>query len=337
MISLKRYLDLSLEKPAASGEGAYQAALETIASAAVRCCPSTGEVLQREIAQAVGSIKRDRSPRVFKAAHQQALQSLRSWGEQSEAYFTRKTIEVKEMLAELAGTAESIGKRDQRYTRQFQDITVELQTIAQLDDLSRVKASLLRSAGEMKGCVERMARESAESVAQLEASLASRRVELEQAQELAALDPLTGLYNRREVEARLSRRLDSQIPFCVVLIDLNDFKQINDRHGHLAGDEILRQVAHELRMASRADDTLGRWGGDEFVLVLDGSYGNTKIKIQRMRPWVFGNYEVDLAGKVLSINVRASIGISAWSPGDTIMRLLSRADAEMYRDKMAVR
>ena len=151
----------------------------------------------------------------------------------------------------------------------------------------------------------------------------------------ASLDPLTGLYNRREVEARIARRVSGQEPFCVVVVDLNNFKRINDQHGHLAGDELLRQIAHELRMASRAQDLLGRWGGDEFVMVIDGNFTNTKIKIQRMRPWVFGTYEIDLAGVKLSIVVSASIGMAEWAPGETILQVLKRADADMYRDKGA--
>jgi diguanylate cyclase (GGDEF)-like protein len=124
-----------------------------------------------------------------------------------------------------------------------------------------------------------------------------------------------------------------QEPFCVVVVDLNNFKRINDQHGHLAGDELLRQIAHELRMASRAQDVLGRWGGDEFVMVIDGNFTNTKIKIQRMRPWVFGTYELDLGGGKLSIVVSASIGMAEWAPGETILQVLKRADADIYRDK----
>jgi diguanylate cyclase (GGDEF)-like protein len=333
MISLKRYLEQSSEKLPQLCADAHVTMLEAIAAGALRCCPPTGEVLQRELSVAADPLKHERNARVFKSSQQKALKSLRAWGEESEAYFRRKTAEVKEMLTELANTAESIGKRDRRYTQQFHEITSSLQTIAQLDDLGRIKSCVLSNAGELKGCVDRMVREGNESIAHLEASLASHRVALDQAQELASLDPLTGLYNRREVEARIARSVTGQEPFCVVVVDLNNFKRINDQHGHLAGDELLRQIAHELRMASRAQDVLGRWGGDEFVMVIDGNFTNTKIKIQRMRPWVFGTYELDLGGGKLSIVVSASIGMAEWAPGETILQVLKRADADMYRDK----
>jgi len=335
MSSLKRYLERNSEKLPDLFTGAYLTLVETVAAGAVLCCPPTGEILERELSTAIDALKRERNPRSFKSCQQKALKSLRSWGEESEAYFTRKTIEIKEMLTELARTAESIGDRDKRYTSQFHDLTANLQTIAQLDDITRLRSSVLKSAAELKSCVDQMAREGMESVFQLEASLASHRVALEQARELATLDPLTGLCNRREVETRLAGRVSSQTPFCVVIVDLNNFRRINEQHGHTAGDEVLRQIARELRASSRAQDTLGRWGGNEFVMVIDGSYASTRVKVQRLRPWVFGNYDLDLSGKKLSVVVSASIGMAEWSPGETLLQLLGRADEDMARDKAA--
>ncbi len=335
MISLKRYLEGKPEKSSPLCTHAYLAVLEAMAEEALRCCPPTGEVLKRELSIAANPLRNECIAEVFKSSQQKAIKSLRSWGDESEAYFTRKTAEVKEMLTELATTAELIGKRDKRYTQQFHEITSSLQTIAKLDDLGRIKSSVLHSAGELKGCVDRMVREGSDSIAHLEASLASHRVALAQAQELAALDPLTGLYNRREVEARIARRVTGQEPFCVVIVDLNNFKRINDQYSHPAGDELLRQIAHELRMASRAQDVLGRWGGDEFVMVMDGGFTNTRIKVQRMRPWIFGTYELDLAGAKLSIVVSGSMGMAEWAPGETSLQVLKRADAALHRDKAA--
>jgi diguanylate cyclase (GGDEF)-like protein len=333
MISLKRYLQRNQENLPSFFTAAYLTMVETVASGALRCCPPTGETLKRELSIAVEPLRREHTAGSLKSAQQKALKSLRSWGEESDSYFTQKTHEIKEMLTELARMAETIGERDKRYTLQFHDLTSNLQTIAELDDITRIKSSVLRSAGELKSCVDRMVREGVESVAHLEASLDSHRVALEQAQELATLDPLTGLYNRREMETRLAQRVSAKTPFCVVIIDLNNFKQINDRHGHTAGDEVLRQMAGELRMASRAQDTLGRWGGDKFLMVIDGSYTSARVKVQRLRPWVFGAYEINIGAKKLSVVVNGSIGVAEWSQGETLLQLLTRADDDMARDE----
>jgi diguanylate cyclase (GGDEF)-like protein len=335
MISLKRFLDRNREKMPDLFTGAYLALVETMAAGAVLCCPPTGEILERELSTAIDALKRERNSRSFESCQQKALKSLRSWGEESAAYLTRKTADIKDMLTELARTAESIGDRDKRYASQFHELTTNLQTIAHLDDITRLKGLVLQSAAELKSCVDQMASERMESVAQLEASLASHRVALQQAQELATLDPLTGLCNRREVETRLAQRVSNQTPFCVAVIDLNNFRRINEQHGHTAGDEVLRQIARELRASSRIQDTLGRWGGNEFIMVIDGGYASTRVKVQRLRPWVFGNYDLDLSGTKLSVVVKASIGMAEWSAGETLLQLLGRADDDMARDKAA--
>jgi diguanylate cyclase (GGDEF)-like protein len=337
MITLKPYLDAARENLFALTAETYESTLKALAESAVRCCPATGKALQAELSAASKPLKTDASAKAIKAMHKQVLKALSFWGEQSETYFKRKAGEVKEILTELAKTADFIGKRDHRYTRQFNEITGHLEAIAQLDDLSKVKASILHSAGELRGCVERMAKEGADSIAHLHESLAMHRVELERAQELASLDPLTGLFNRREVEARIARRVAAGSAFCLVVIDLDRFKAINDQHGHLVGDEILRQVAKELRLVSREDDIIGRWGGDEFVMIFDGNFTNIKVKVQRMRPWVFGSYQIELPSGQIDVVVNASIGIAEWAPGETILQVISRADADMYRDKAATR
>ena len=333
MISLKPYLEQSSDKLMKLSLQVYRETLSALAEGGVRCCPSTGEALKTQLSGASESLKSEVTPSGLRSVHQEVLKSLARWAEQSEAYFKKKAAEVKEILTELAATGEFFCKRDQRYSRQFREITEKLEGIADLDDLSWIRSSLKQNVAELKGCIERMTREGSESLSHLKTSLASYQVQLEEAQELAARDPLTGLYNRRAVEARISTRLASKSPFCVVVIDLDNFKQINDRHGHLVGDELLRQIANELRSASRAEDIIGRWGGDEFILLLDGSFTNTKIKVERMKPWVFGNYELDIAGSQLSVVVHASIGLAEWAPGETMLQVLSRADAEMYRNK----
>jgi diguanylate cyclase (GGDEF)-like protein len=337
MITLKPFLDAGREDLSALTADCYNATLKALAESAVRCCPATGKALQAELSAASKTLKTETSAKAIKAMHKQVLKALSFWGEQSEIYFKRKAVEVKEILTELVKTADFIGKRDQRYTRQFNEITMHLEAIAQLDDLNNLRSSILHSAGELRGCVERMAKEGADSTSRLQHSLATYRVELDRAQELASLDPLTGLFNRREVEARIARRLAAGVPFCLVVIDLDRFKAINDKHGHLVGDEVLRQVAKELRLVSREDETIGRWGGDEFVMIFDGNFTNTKVKVQRMRPWVFGTYQVELSSGQIDVVVNASIGVAEWAPGETMLQVISRADADMYRDKSAAR
>ena len=99
-----------------------------------------------------------------------------------------------------------------------------------------------------------------------------RREVTEQLYRLSVLDPLTGLYNRRHIEQKLADEISRSErhghPLTIILFDLNGFKQVNDTHGHPAGDAVLRAFADRLRKATRGSDAAGRYGGDEFLAVL---------------------------------------------------------------------
>jgi diguanylate cyclase (GGDEF)-like protein len=139
------------------------------------------------------------------------------------------------------------------------------------------------------------------------------------------------------VEARIEQSFQSGAPFCVAIIDIDEFKRVNDKYGHLAGDELLKQFATELRSVCRSTDTIGRWGGDEFILVLHCGIAEAMAQIDRLRKWVCGNYTVQASSVPAKLRVDASIGLAERHAGDTMKGLVERADAEMYRDKTASR
>jgi diguanylate cyclase (GGDEF)-like protein len=119
------------------------------------------------------------------------------------------------------------------------------------------------------------------------------------------------------------------------MFDLDGFKFVNDRYGHVAGDELLRQFAGELRASSRATDLVGRWGGDEFLIVLDASLQDARAQLERVQKWVCGSYE--LPGSGIKLHVEASMGVAAFTPPETLGQLLNRADQAMYERKRSRR
>jgi len=118
-----------------------------------------------------------------------------------------------------------------------------------------------------------------------------------------------------------------------MVLDVNGFKLINDTYGHLAGDDLLRQFGSELKLAFRATDVVGRWGGDEFIVIMDDGPQQATAQVERVARWVFGDYKIRCAEGTRKISVDAAVGLSAWQPGDTLRSLVDRADAAMYRSK----
>ena len=149
-------------------------------------------------------------------------------------------------------------------------------------------------------------------------------------------DSLTGLLNRRALEEELllqvQRSLRGRVPFCVLMLDVDHFKRINDRHGHGVGDLALKQLSALLRMQMRSVDTLGRIGGEEFVVVLPGlNEAAALTAVERLRALV-ANRRLTSPHEQVAMSV--SIGVVQWNghPEETT-RLLMRADAALYQAK----
>jgi diguanylate cyclase (GGDEF)-like protein len=313
----------------------YRCALSAMGRTGTQVCPGASSKFQETLADLSKVITAERTADDLRATEKKVEEEIKQWGGQSSDYFTAKTNEVKELLILLARTAQSVGDRDQRYTSQFSQFTTRLQNIANLEDLTQVRASLVEGAAELKTYVDRMAKDSRESLAKLQAEVAHYETKVKAVEELALQDSLTGLANRRNAEGRIEWRMSVQQPFCVMMIDLNKFKQINDTYGHSAGDSLLKQFAEELRSNLRTSDVAARWGGDEFIVISDCDLAGAKCLTDRLRKWVLGDYTVQRAGsaETVKVLVDASIGAAQWQKGESIDSLVERADTAMYDEK----
>jgi len=145
---------------------------------------------------------------------------------------------------------------------------------------------------------------------------------------------LTGMANRRILEDRIRLNIENGHEFCIVMLDVNQLKQVNAKHGRAAGDDLLRQFAKELRLNTRASDLVGRWGGGEFIIVLAGDSQSTRSYVGRLQDWVFGKYTVAEPGhRALELRVDASVGTAEWHAGQSVEQLIAEADAAMYMEK----
>jgi diguanylate cyclase (GGDEF)-like protein len=345
LISIKKFLNsdepIEVDQEPKLGElvsvtmECYRSVLRAIGKSAVQVCPAPGQELEAGLAGLADSLSKDAQPPAIKQTHVKVVAQLSRWGTLTAEHLKAKTDEVKDLLVMLAHTAESVGERDQRYAVQLVALTTDLKAIASLDDLTQVRASLVRKATELKNCVHDMAQDGQQSLAQLRTMVSAYETKLKAAELLATEDSLTGLANRRGVERRLEWLVAKGDPFCVVVLDLNFFKPVNDKYGHAEGDNLLRKFSNELARNVPAEETVGRWGGDEFILVLNCDLAGAEAQIVRIRDWVFGKYEIQTnRGKgPITMEVSAAIGLARWLPGKTVEQVLEEADNSMYMDK----
>ncbi|MCI2429193.1 diguanylate cyclase [Candidatus Acetothermia bacterium] len=171
---------------------------------------------------------------------------------------------------------------------------------------------------------------------QLELALARER-DRTHLRELSKRDALTEVYNRRTLEEALEHLERAQRPFALVFVDIDDFYTVNDRFGHLEGDKVIQELANFLRQNVRAADGVYRYGGDEFVIVMEGT---NRTEAQRAMERLEEKLHALCAQwrtRLQSIEIALSLGISDWSPETprSLREVLEEADQFMYRRKRA--
>jgi diguanylate cyclase (GGDEF)-like protein len=173
----------------------------------------------------------------------------------------------------------------------------------------------------------------------LEQLVYQRTWELQQAnRQLSALageDALTGLYNRRRLLQRMNELISQAQrqphPASLLLLDLDHFKHINDSHGHLAGDAVLRQVAELLQASLRAHDMAARYGGEELLLLLPDTDQDIALEVaERLRLAIA---QMTVISDDLRLSVTASFGVAQLQPQQSAEQWIERADMALYRAK----
>ncbi len=155
---------------------------------------------------------------------------------------------------------------------------------------------------------------------------------------LSLIDPLTGAGNRRYTEIQLNSRLAEKkrydLPVGLLFLDVDHFKAVNDRYGHEAGDDVLRVVGRSLTNALRGGDFLGRWGGEEFVVLIGGVEGHHLADAGKRLRAVVAHSDVP---SIPGLGITVSIGVTQARSEDAAASFVARADSLMYAAKRAGR
>lgn len=168
------------------------------------------------------------------------------------------------------------------------------------------------------------------ALTQVNAALLEKSHKLE---ELSVTDQLTGVYNRlrlhQVIDAEIARASRYQTDFAVIMLDVDNFKQVNDSHGHQMGDTVLRQVAMALHTQARRSDTVGRWGGEEFLILCPETDQQGALQLAQLMRQRLHELNIDAMPRLIT----ASFGVAAYQQGESRDDLIARADHAMYRAK----
>lgn len=151
----------------------------------------------------------------------------------------------------------------------------------------------------------------------------------------AKQDPLTRLFNRAAfnemAESEVSRATRQCTGLCMLVLDIDHFKSINDNYGHLMGDEVLKEIATRLKLSLRTEDHVFRYGGEEFVILLSATdLPSARLTAERIRMMV---EQKPIKKLGVSLNISTSIGVTEWQRGESSSSLFQRADQALYAAK----
>ncbi len=249
-----------------------------------------------------------------------------------ESEFAEVINFLREAVGRLAGEAHSftaeVGSRSER-----------IQRLTDLEDIRELKRQISLEVQQLKRTVDEKKQKDEATYSRL-----SKRMELLQhslavSREEASLDGLTGIPNRRTFDRVLDQWIaehkTSSNRFILAMLDLDDFKVINDTRGHQVGDRVLLCAARFFGKSIRSKDFLARFGGEEFVMLMDGlTVDQAHAKFTHMLSRLTATkYDYEIDGGVDSISFTASCGLAECGPDETVESLLRRADEALYQAK----
>lgn len=243
------------------------------------------------------------------------------------------TVELREVVSLLEQTAGSLRKKGETGERGLDGVAESLKSAVQCQSVEELRLRLQEEASRISALAVEMKRENEMLLSGLDREMSDYRRKLDEAARMANSDALTGLENRRGLESRVRDYFEAGVPFTIMIVDLNRFKSVNDRFGHLAGDSLLRAFGERLRGSLHASEHAARWGGDEFVVLMESNLRDAIMRTRQVEMKLKGVYQIATEAGTLRLEVSVSVGLAEARQGETAAQVFARADSLLYREK----
>jgi diguanylate cyclase len=262
-----------------------------------------------------------------------------SFIEHQHRYIAERERELRDIIDLLTKAMASLDVENREFYYRVYDQSEKMEQITLLDDIKKIRSALQFEVTQMRDIVDQKKDQDRRQVQLLASQVDSLRQELEKTKAKSMTDGLTGSYNRQAFDDTLkdlmvrSRVMNNDLS--LLILDLDDFKIINDTYGHLIGDRVLVAFCQKCRKSIRGDDVLARYGGEEFAIILPGASLKNALKKGRQicDAIASARYATDGDTDEDFLSITVSIGVAVCKNDDTAETLISRADKALYKAK----
>jgi diguanylate cyclase len=264
-----------------------------------------------------------------------------NYADRQKTYIQDREAEFRDIIDILTRAMVILDSDNRTFNRQILEQSDRIERISRLDDIKKIKQALLEGVEEIRQTARNKQSRDMDKLASLSEQVQVLHHQLEEARRESERDGLTGIYNRKAFDEYLSGLVEKNTvvkqPFALLMLDIDNFKAINDTHGHQVGDRVILAVVNKCRQYIRSEDYLARYGGEEFAAVLPGaSLKNAWKKADLIRSAIGATrYVIEGMHEENAIAVTVSGGVSVYRKADSRETVTRRADQALYVAKLS--
>ncbi len=307
---------------------AYLDTLLIMGRCAAEVCPPLGTGVHETLLRLRRRLAFDPRTQALSDAHGVVENTVRDFGRRAKEHSDRRIAESTNLLALVSQTADLFAARDRSYLELLREVTRRLQTAVTTSNPEEARQQCERITFALTKLTETFQDDSAISLMQLRQELAAYEQRRQTAEETTTIDPVTGLFTRREVEHRIRQSLSIGKQFCILKLGIHEFSGLEDGHGRLGMDLLMRSAAEKLIEQVRPRDMAGQWDPRTFILLFfDCPLENAESRAQQISMWLSGDYKLEIKKLPVHADVQLTGAATEAQPGENVDSFLVRAEA----------
>ena len=267
-----------------------------------------------------------------------ALREVEVISRSNKAALAERDTALKDVVATVAEAVSHFKGHGERHQAKFSKLAGSFEVLSHVEDAGELRRRLREAVSNFRQSVEAMRLENEESVLRFQSQVSTFQQRLEMARKESAIDRLTGLASRREAERRWPEIPKREGSLCLLLYDIEGFREINSRHGSPFGDKLLVALAHSLRAKFPEEGSLFRWGADEFLVMAEGSLASC---VQHSRyicdSFAAGKYCAAESGSQAPLKADLACGGAQYVRGETLEELYRRSRENLEQSRGGAR